>query len=409
MAFTELVLFSMLLLWTLCYYHERISIRAWMPAAVVYMLEPLHCIYSVSIRKDSFFSYTLLAQCLVLMIMEEQSRTEGKPRKYMWPVYIVVSLLFCFARSNGLYAWFFTLPFLLWHYRKQLKNWLISAGICFLLIVLYKGVVLPGFHVAEPDIVESLSVPLQQIAYTIQNDGEFSEYDKEIIGKIVDMESIGACYEEHISDPVKNTIRLIGHQEYITEHKGEFIKMYLSVGLKNPEYYVTAFLNQSKGYWYQKMTNDLYYRPCVHEYAAELGISRQPLFSAGISVKIDGMLDFYCDLWNTLWSLALNTYAVFALLIYCMIKRKSWFYFMPVIGILATIVIATPVNDSFRYAYGVYLTLPLLLMQTGAAPGMAESVRTEEKHGQQCDRRNRKSQAGLNALSGRGLLLRRRD
>jgi len=368
LSFISFLLFSILLWWILCYYYEKTSARVWLTASVIYMLEPLHCVYSVSIWKDTLFAYTLLAHCLILMLMEEQSRVKAKPEGYMWPLYIISTFLFCFSRTNGLYAWFLTLPFLFWHHRKHLKHWISTVGICLLLIVVYKGAVIPGFHVAEPDVVEALSVPLQQIAYTIQNDGIFSEKDKEIIENIVDMEAIGACYDSHISDPVKNTIRGIGDQEYITAHKIEFMKMYLSVGWKNPVDYITAFLNQSRGYWYQKMSNYLYFREGVHQFAGEIGIYRDPLFPAGISSKIDRLMNLYCDIWNTFWSLALNTYAMAFLLLYCFIKGKNLFYFMPVIGVLVTLMIASPVNDEFRYAYGIYLALPLLLMQSAAEP-----------------------------------------
>ncbi len=373
MSLTDLVFSSVLLLWILHHYYERTSIRMWLPAAVVYTLGPLHCIFSVSIRKDPFFAYAVLGYTLVLLLMEEQSRKEGKPRWYMWPVYIVATFLFCFLRTNGLYAWVLALPFLLWHFRKQLKGWLISVGICLLLIVTYKSVILPGFHVIEPDIVESLSVPLQQIAYTIQKDGEFSEYDKEIIGNIVDMELMGEYYTEWMSDPVKNIIRGSGHQEYIGENKGEFIKMYLSVGMKNPVEYMTAFLFQSRGYWHQKSTDFLYYENGVYSGASELGIVRAPLLPAGISGKIDSLMELYEDAWNTFWSLALNTYVVVVLWIYAMIKRKCCFHFIPLAGIFVTLIIATPVGNMFRYVYGIYLVLPLLALQTGVEGMKAET------------------------------------
>lgn len=332
------------------------------------MLEPLHIMYSFNIWKDTFFAYMLLLQCLVLIVMEEQKSGGKRIRGYMWPIYIIVTFLFCFSRTNGLYAWLFFLPFLLWHFRKSLKGWLVSVGICFLLIVIYKGIVLPGFHVTEPDVVESLSVPLQQIAYTIQNDGIFSEKDKEILENIVDMKAIGECYDAHISDPVKNTIRGIGNQEYIITHKADFLKMYLSVGWKNPVDYIIAFLNQSRGYWYQKISNYLYYDD-VHRSAGEFGVYRKPLFPAGVSIRIDKLMNLYAMIWNEGWSLALNTYVMVILMIYCLLKNKSCFYCMLAVGVLITLVIASPVNDDFRYAYGIYLILPLLLLQAGRNDG----------------------------------------
>ncbi len=361
-AVMSLLVSVLLVCMILKYYQDKVPVKLWWVMAVIFVLEPIHCIYSVTIWKDVLFAYSMLAFCFLLMVMDEECKRYKKVKRFLWPLYIIVSFFFCFSRTNGLYAWIFTLPFLLWHYRKSLKPWLISTIICFILIGGYKGLALPYFQVTEPDTVEALSVPLQQIAFTIRNDGVFSENDMRVINDMVDMEAMGEHYNAHISDPVKNLIRNTGHQEYITQNMSDFIRMYISVGLKNPADYIVAFLNQSRGYWYQKMSNYIYYKEGVHEYAGELGITGTSLFPEKIRAGFEAFMDKYCDIWHKLWSLALDTYAVWILFIYSLIKRKSCFYFMPVIGVFITLVIATPVNDEFRYAYGIYLVLPLLIM-----------------------------------------------
>lgn len=363
-AFASLLVSSILILIILKFYCERTASGIWLFAAAIFILEPIHCIYSITIWKDVLFAYALLAFCFILMVMETQFRHQGKPKAYMWFAYVLLSFIFCFSRTNGLYAWIFTLPFLLWHYRKNLKPWIISTMVCVLLIIGYKGWLLPHFQVTEPDMVESLSVPLQQIAFTIQKGGKFSEYDTGVINCIADMESMGKRYDAHISDPVKNLIRDYGSQDYITQNKLDFIKMYISVGLKNPTDYIVAFLNQSRGYWYQKMSNYIYFSEGVHSNAAELGIYRNPHLPSNVSAALDKLMDKYCDIWHMFWSLALSTYVVLILFVYSLARKRSCFYFMPIIGVLITLVIATPVNDEFRYAYGIYLSLPLLLMES---------------------------------------------
>lgn len=362
-AFASFFFSSILLLLVLKYYNNNVSSGIWWFAAVIFAIEPIHCVYSVTIWKDVLFAYALLAFCFILMVMEVQIKRQGRLKPYMWLLYVVVSFVFCFSRTNGLYAWIFTLPFLLWHYRKKLKPWIVSTVICILLIIGYKGWMLPHFQVIEPDTVEALSVPLQQIAFTIQNDGDFSEYDTNVINKIANMDSIGEHYNAHISDPVKNFIRNYGHQEYITQNKTEFIKLYISVGMKNPTDYIVAFLNQSRGYWYHKMSNYIYFSEGVHRFAEEIGVYRTPLFPESISAAMDKLMNKYCDVWHMIWSLALSTYAVFILFVYSICKKRACFYFIPIIGVFITLVIATPVNDEFRYAYGIYLALPLLMLQ----------------------------------------------
>lgn len=360
-TFTSLFLSSLVLILVLKYFYHDVPVGVWRFAAFLYIMDPIHWIYSITIWKDVLFAYTMVAFCLLLMIIE--NLRWGRVKKHIWILYILISFLFCFARTNGLYAWLFTLPFIFWHYRKNLRPWLVSTLACFLLIVFYKGLVLPYFQVTPPDTVEALSVPLQQIAYTVQNEGIFSEYDESVISNIVDMESMGNVYTSHISDPVKKLIREEGNQEYITEKKWDFIKMYLSVGAKNPTDYVVAFLNQSRGFWFQKMMNDLYYTEGMYMYAGELGIYRHSFFSPQISQGIDRLLKKYDNSWNQLWSLALTTYVIVILFTYCFARKKTCFYFIPAIGVFLTLVIATPVNDAFRYYYGIYLMFPAMLLQ----------------------------------------------
>lgn len=378
-AFASLLFSALLILFILKYYYNKLSRSVWVLAAIIFILDPIHCIYSVTIWKDVLFAYALLAFCFVLMMMEEQIRQQEKPQSYMWVIYVAVSFVFCFSRTNGLYAWLFTLPFLLWHYRKMLKPWIISTLVCLILIIGYKGWMLPHFQVSEPDTVEALSVPLQQIAFTIRNDGNFSEYDMSVINNIVDMEAMGKRYNAHISDPVKNYIRNYGYQEYITQNKFDFIKMYISVGVKNPTDYIVAFLNQSRGYWHHKMSNYIYFSEGVHSLAAEIGIYRAPLLLADLSALADKLMDKYCDIWHTFWSLALNTYVVWILFVYALVRKRACFYFLPVIGVFITLVIATPVNDEFRYAYGIYLVLPLLLMNILKQHGVEGSRNIDKK------------------------------
>lgn len=344
------------------FYDNHVSISFWILAVIMYTIDPIQCIYSISIWKDTLFAYALVFFVFCLIIADRQMKERKKIAMYIWPIYILSSFCFCFFRTNGLYAWFFSVPFILYHYRRRLKPWLLATLAALGIIVGYKGWVLPHLSVTPPDTVEALTVPLQQIAFTVREDGNFSEQDIKNISHIVDVNRIGEVYSSHTYDYVKNTIRQEGNQAWIKENKLEFLKTYFSMGIKNPAYYVIAFLNQSRGYWHQKMSNNLYFEEGVHRFANELGIYRNPIFPESISSQIDKGMEKYCNLWHRLWSLALNTYCMLIVFFYCFINKRGCFYYIPVIGVFLTLVVATPLNDEFRYAYGIYLALPLMLM-----------------------------------------------
>lgn len=357
-----LIISSFILIMVLKYFYHDAPIVIWRCAAILYVMDPIHWMYSITIWKDILFAYTLIVFCLLLIIMD---RLGTKIKLHIWILYVMASFFLCFSRTNGLYVWIFTLPFILWHFRKNIRPWLISTMVCFLLIISYKSLLLPYFQVTPPDTVEALSIPLQQVAYTVRSNGVFSEYDESIIMNIVDMESLGNAYSFSKSDPVKDLIRINGNQEYITQNKMDVIKMYLSVGVKNPVDFSVAFLNQSKGYWYQKISYWMFSFSMVDDLEA-FGICRDSFFSPSFSQQIDRLLVIYESGWHYLWSLALDTYAVVIIFVYCLSRKKVCFYFVPTIGILLTLAIATPVYAEFRYAYGIYLILPAMLLQVSS-------------------------------------------
>lgn len=54
---------------------------------------------------------------------------------------------------------------------------------------------------------KALSIPLQQIAYTIVNDGNISDEQYQKLGKIMDVDQIEEIYQPTVSDPVKINVR----------------------------------------------------------------------------------------------------------------------------------------------------------------------------------------------------------
>lgn len=67
-------------------------------------------------------------------------------------------------RSNGLYIFLFTLPFVLFAFRRTWKKmFAVQVGILLLSLII-TGPVYTACHVERASFTESLSIPLQQIA-----------------------------------------------------------------------------------------------------------------------------------------------------------------------------------------------------------------------------------------------------
>ena len=76
-----------------------------------------------------------------------------------------------------------------------------------------------------------------------------------------------------------------------------------------------------------------------------------------------GMHDFlmgFQDLYNKVWSLGLSTWLMVFAMAYTLYQRCSIMIYVPFIMLLITLMLATPVYNEFRYAYGLFAAFPVL-------------------------------------------------
>ena len=62
-----------------------------------------------------------------------------------------------------------------------------------------------------------------------------------------------------------------------------------------------------------------------------------------------------------MWSLGANTWLLLLGLAYSLYRRQNALVYVPCLMLLGSLLLATPVYNEFRYAYGVFAALPLLL------------------------------------------------
>lgn len=236
--------------------------------------------------------------------------------------------------------------------------------------VIIKGPLMNACSVAQPDFIESLSIPAQQIAAVICNDRSLDEKDLSLIENVVDLTYIKELYNPYFADNIKELVRA-GNQPYLEEHKSEFLKLWIRLGLKYPGDYLTAYIHQTYGYWYP----DSFYPVAEAEgvSATTLGVSHTPLIRGPlvvkgkeIALKLGNMLPLY----STLWSMGIACWV----LLFCtanVLVRKEYsklILYLPSIALLLTVLIATPVATEFRYVYFMVFSLPFYII-TALMPG----------------------------------------
>ena len=325
-----------------------------------YALIPYHAVFSVTIWKDILFAAALLCfSCSMLRFLLKKSL----PILHLI-IFVLTGLMLCLFRSNGWYAFLLCLPFLFVFFRKKAGIFYPALAAIFLIAAIIKYPVMNAFHVTAPDLVESLSIPIQQIAAVLCNDRALSKEELALIEQVVDLTYIKQLYDPHFADNIKELVRA-GNQDYLTEHKGEFFRLWASLGLRYPGDYMTAYIRQTYGYWYP----DSFYLVAEAEgvSATSLGVSHTPLIrgplvikAKEISIKLGGMLPLY----GTLWSMGVACWVMLFCIGNTLIRgeRPKLVLYLPSLALLLTVLIATPVATEFRYVYFMVFALPFYLM-----------------------------------------------
>lgn len=191
---------------------------------------------------------------------------------------------------------------------------------------------------------------------------ELSGEQKELLGKTVEYSAIADYYQPELSDPVKALIQY-GHPEYLEAHKGEYLRLWVQLGLKYPLDYWNAFVDQTKGYWFPDAPGLLTNEGISPN---ELGLSWQPVLRGQAVTKIVEILSkLYTifPLYGLLYSIGAFTWAAVFLFANCLLngKKENWILYLPFFAILLTLCAATPVASDVRYAYSLILSMPLLI------------------------------------------------
>lgn len=319
-----------------------------------YALVPYNAVFVVTIWKDILFAgFVLLFGCSMLVLIRSI-----KPSTLA--LFILSGIMICLMRSNGWYGFLASVPFLLFHYRTKAKVFFPALAAIVFAAAIVKYPVMNACHVIRPDLIESLSIPTQQIAAVICNDRELTDKQLDLIEQVVDLTYIKDLYAPSYADNMKELVRA-GNQDYLVSHKKEFLSLYLKLGMTYPGDYLHAYIVQTLGYWYP----DSFYPVADMEgvSATSLGVSHMPLIrgplvvkAKEIAIKLGSMLPLY----SLLWSMGI----AFWFLIFCggtviiRNEKAKLIYFLPSFALYLTVLIATPVATDFRYVYFMIFSMP---------------------------------------------------
>lgn len=339
---------------------EMFRIRQGIMAAIVlfYALVPYHAVFSVTVWKDiPFAAVVLLFSCSLLrMTRRIEVRT--------LTMFVGSGIMVCLLRSNGWYGFLFCVPFLLYYYRRQPKVMFPAIAGILLAAVIVKYPVMNALDVTQPDLIESLSIPTQQVAAVLCNDRQLSDEQRVLVEHVIDTTYIKELYNPTFADNMKELVRA-GDQEYLAEHKWEYFKLWMELGCAYPGDYVHAYIQQTYGYWYP----DSFYPVAEGEgvSATSLGVSHTPLIGGPIVVKTKEIalkLGSMVPIYGMLWSMGFAFYVLLFCIGNAFVRQEKakLICYLPSFALYLTVMIATPVATDFRYVYFMVFSLPFYLM-----------------------------------------------
>lgn len=339
-----------------------------------YALIPYHGIYAVTIWKDVPFAgcMTLFSAALLRFLVRGNAAvTSGRAPKlrvgeYFTLVlpYVFSGVMLCLLRTNGWYAFFISLPFILWVYRKSWRSMIPIHAVILLLVLFVKYPVMQVYDIKQADFVESLSIPLQQLARVVAQNEGMREEQIVFVEKLMDVTKVSAAYQPDVSDGIKNLVRESG-ADYLNAHKSEFFKNWFLIGVSHPKTYFDAFVAQTVGFWYP----DVSYQAGLADgiYPNEFGLSWQPILGGAVIVKIREILFKLHDLiplYGLLWSMGFMLWTlIFTIALDIRNEHSSnALVGLPMLFLMLTLIAATPVATEFRYAYALFFGMPILLI-----------------------------------------------
>lgn len=339
-------------------YEMGISLKLIAVVVTWYAIMPFHIMYSFTMWKDIMFGGFVLA---FLVFIYRVLKDIGKYRLFNYIMFLVSSLGMCLFRSNGFFAYVIVfICFSIFFYKTNRNVCFMFMGVI-IAAFLMKHLALSCLGVSQPDTIEALSVPLQQISKVIVKHNDLENDDMELLGQVVDVSAVSETYSPHISDPMKNLVRSKGNQEYIVDNKIAFIKLYIKTGFKHPITYLEAWSDETKGFWNGGYS---YWRWSDGVFENEFGITRT-IHSGKANACFNGYLWLFSN--NSFLQLFLCIgFHVWADMFLCFaaITRKDKtgiFITIPVMAVIFSLLISTPVYSEFRYAYSVFCSLPFII------------------------------------------------
>ena len=352
--------------------NKNISVKVCCFAFLFFALPRFWGIHAVSMWKDPIFALALYFYSLKLFDLIYTRGEISRDKKYIVQC-IVTVLIMCFFRHNGKYIAVFSLILMLICTRIGKNKCVLKKGLVLGIVVaillsgIIQGPVFRYFGI-KGTAAGAYAIPLQQVARTVVYEGNISDEEKTFLNEIMPLEKYRENYSPGLTDHMKWSEDF--NTEFFGEHHGEFMKVWFSLLLKNPKLYIEAWALETCGFWGLS-----YWELNSYTGNSNMGVPRD---SKGLKKSfkvISGSLlgaksemtekgKEYFSLDAPIPGIALCLWISLFMLLYAVVKGK-WRYllfFIPCLGNIGTLLVATPITYWPRYGLSSLCLLPVSLL-----------------------------------------------
>ena len=341
------------------YYMQKMGLKTkyLISVLLIYTLVPMFPLYAMSGVKDVLFGAFIFLYFIFLHNLVK-TKCEG----YKWWNYlfiIILLILICLFRNNGIHVLILSLPFTLIIARKKWKQ-LLTVMVCvFGFYGVFDKVILPYYKITPGSIREMLSVPFQQTARLAKYHGdELTEEEIAAIDKILGYDDLAERYDPELADPVKNEFN-----KYATdEDLKEYFKVWFNGLIKHPGTYIEATMNNVYGFFYPEKTKwAVYYN--FDDRITENGFDyHYNSLETSRNILSEYAVAFpYIPGIGLISNIGFNVWIIFTLFAYAIYKKlyKNILVLAPAL-ILILVCFVWPANTYFRYALPFIFAMPFI-------------------------------------------------
>lgn len=369
-SFVQISILLGTLVYTLVYLkRNNTKMRFIYPLLVLYAVLPIFPMYAMTATKDVMYT-----SFVILFIIEiHRILNTAKVSKKRLVHIILLSILICLMRNNGIFVVIPTLISLIWFTKKNRKNILTAVSFITVFIIIYSNIILPCFNISQTSKREALSIPFQQTAlYAKKYDKEVTEEEKNSINKVLDYEKIKEKYLPDISDPVKEN-----YNKYATsDDLKEYFKVWFNQFLKHPMIYFESILNgtykyfypsEAKGYIYYENLNIMPYKIIANYGYGNFDVEFMNWHYNSLNKLRDCLVKNANNMqFNILTAgivnIAIHNWSLLLMIAYLIKNKKKKYIIMLMPSIMTFLIcLASPVNGYFRYALPIIFSNPFLV------------------------------------------------